>query len=109
MKKKFLILGLLLAMTLACATAQPPAPATSAPSVETFVAGTIQAMAAAAPTVNGTAVSFENISFTLPTDAAFSALAGNVPASNSNWTGTRYTIPSSTRRSSSTPRKHTRP
>jgi len=92
MKKKFLILGLLLAMTLACATAQPPAPATSAPSVETLVAGTIQAMtaaapqvtaaptAASAPTVNGTAVSFENISFTLPTDAAFSALAGNVPA-----------------------------
>ncbi len=98
MKKKFLIVGLLLAMTLACATAQPPAPATSAPSVETLVAGTMQAMTAAAPTatsaptVNGTAVSFENISFTLPTDAAFST-------SNSNWTGTRYTTPSSTRRS----------
>jgi len=64
--------------------------------VETLVAGTIQAMTAAAPpntaaptvpAINGSAVSFENVSFSLPADVASSALAGKVPAINeTDWT-----------------------
>lgn len=96
MRKRLLILGLLLALTLACATTQPTAPSTPAQNVETMVAATMQAWTANAPSptpvpptppVNGQVVSFENVSFILPADVASNALAGKVPAVNEvDWT-----------------------
>lgn len=96
MRKRLLILGLLLAVTLACATTQTPPPATPAQNVETMVAATIQSWTATAPSptpvpptppVNGQVVSFENVSFILPADVASNALAGKVPAVNEvDWT-----------------------
>ncbi len=96
MKKRLLILGLLLAVIMACATTQTPLPATPAQNVETMVAATMQSWTANAPSptsvpptppVNGQVVSFENVSFILPTDVASNALAGKVPAVNEvDWT-----------------------
>lgn len=90
MTKRLLILGALLAVMLACAQIQPPPSAAPAQSVETIVAATVQALTAAAPLtsvpptppVNGSAVSFENVTFALPADVADNALAGRVPAYN---------------------------
>lgn len=90
MTKRLLILGALLAVMLACAQIQPPPSAAPAQSVETIVAATVQALTAAAPLTsvpptppaNGSAVSFENVTFALPADVADNALAGRVPAYN---------------------------
>ncbi len=85
MKKILLVLAAGLLMLSACVPNQPVTPA--GPGVETIVAATLQALTAAAPVIpptstppNGIAVSFQNVSFVIPTGLAANALAGTVPA-----------------------------
>jgi hypothetical protein len=97
MRKRFWLLGVFLAVTLACAGTPTTAPVPPAQNVETMVAATMQAWTASAPPVpatapstppaNGPVVSFENVSFVLPAGVATNALAGKVPAVNEvDWT-----------------------
>lgn len=80
-KTLFVLLAGLLALA-ACIPPQPVAPA--GPNVETLVAMTFEALTALAPPPtaqpNGAAISYQNVSFILPTGLATNALAGTVPA-----------------------------
>jgi hypothetical protein len=69
MKRELLSLAGIYFLTLACGLSTPNTPAQ--PGVETIVAGTFQALTAAAPPtqtpVGGTAIAINNISFVIPT------------------------------------------
>ncbi|MBI5952956.1 MAG: hypothetical protein HY865_14965 [Chloroflexi bacterium] len=69
MNKKILGLSIILLATLACGAIAPAAP--TQPGVETVVAATLQALTAVAPptqpSVSGTLVAINNITFTIPT------------------------------------------
>jgi hypothetical protein len=82
MKKSLPVLLTLVLILLACT---PPSQPTSVagPNVGTMVALTFEALTALAPPTaqpNGTAISYQNVSFILPTGLATNALAGTVPA-----------------------------
>ncbi len=78
------LLFVLLAGLLVLSACIPPEPVTPAgPNVGTMVAMTLEALTASAPTIaiqNGTVISYQNVSFILPTGLATNALAGTIPA-----------------------------
>jgi hypothetical protein len=90
--KKILFVLLMVILLLACSFSQSITQVV--PNAETMVAGTFQALTAAAPPPNtmpateplpspqpvGNLISFDNINFILPPEVAASALAGTIPA-----------------------------
>lgn len=95
MKKHFIFFIVLAVILTACGSA----PASSAqPSIETIVAGTLEALTASAPvvptatTINGTPVTFSKISFVIPDGLATSATEEKVelspPSEGTPWWGT---------------------
>lgn len=91
MQKRQVLFILLIFVLIAC----NPAPAQEQPSVETIVAGTLQALTAAAPVateVNGTLFTDDNISFVIPTGLATSAteeiVEESLPADDMPWWAT---------------------
>lgn len=84
MKKIWTILVAGLLILTACAPT--PAATSDGPNVDDIVAATMQALTAAAPPptstqpADGMAVSFQHVSFVLPTGLATNVLAGSVPA-----------------------------
>lgn len=101
MKSNLKTLFSLLMVTLLVLACGLSAPATTAPSgqvsVETLVAGTMQALTAAAPppteTIPGQAVSFQNVSFIVPTGLASGATSELIPAADESTAGPWGTAP----------------
>lgn len=101
MKSKFKTLFSLLMATLLILACGLSAPATTAPSdqvsVETLVAGTMQALTAAAPppteAIPGQAVSFQNVSFIAPTGLSSGATSELIPAADGITAGPWGTAP----------------
>jgi hypothetical protein len=87
--KKMVLAGTLLVLLLsACSPSVPPA--SQADGVSTMVAGTMQALTAAAPAVtatplpNNVSVSFQNVSFVIPQGLATGATSELVPLADEN-------------------------
>ncbi|MBL8099277.1 MAG: hypothetical protein JNK81_08845 [Anaerolineales bacterium] len=92
MQKKQITLIFLIFVLIACS---PAVPAPEQPSVETIVAGTLQALTASAPIpteVNGISFIDDNISFVIPTGIATSAteeiVEESLPAADMPWWAT---------------------